>query len=80
MEILAHGTLDHAMAPQAMRLNIQCQSQCNLKLSNTNVQHENILFYFNLRWVYVGWKGDIGLSQKQVNSLKHGTLDHAMAP
>ena len=59
---LAHGTLDYVMGPQAMWLNIQCQWQSNIKLSNTNVQYENILFYFNLRWVYVKWKGDIGLS------------------
>ena len=59
---LAHGTLDHVMAAQAMWLNIQCQERNNLKLNKTNVQYENILFYFNLRWVYVGWKGNIGLS------------------
>ena len=41
---LAHGTLGHVMAAQAMWLNIQCQWQSNLKLSMTNVQYENILF------------------------------------
>ena len=50
------------MAAQAMWLNIQCQWQSNLKLSKTNVQYENILFYFNLRWVHVGWESGIGLS------------------
>ena len=50
------------MAPQAMWLNIQCQQQSNIKLSKTNVHYENILFYFNLRGIYVGWKGNIGLS------------------
>ena len=42
---LAHGTLDHVMAAQAMWLNIQCQWLSNLSLSNTNVQYEK---YFNL--------------------------------
>ena len=59
---LADGTLGPVMAVQAMWLNIQCLWQSNLMVSKTNVQYENILFYFNLRGVYVGWKGNIGLS------------------
>ena len=58
---IAHGTLGHVMAAQAMWLNIQCQQQSNLILSKTNVQYENILFYFNLSGVHGGWKGNIGL-------------------
>ena len=50
------------MAAQAKWLNIQCQCQSNLTLSKTNVQYENILFYFNLRGVHMGWMGNIGLS------------------
>ena len=54
--------LRHVMTAQVMWLNIQCQCQSNLKLSKTNVQYENVLFYFNLRGVYVGWKDNLGLS------------------
>ena len=50
------------MAAQAMWLNIQWQWPRNVRLSNTNVQYESVLFYFNLRGVYVGWERDIGLS------------------
>ena len=56
---LAHGTLGHAMAPQAMWLNIQMPVTSQVGIRYTQC---SMLNYFIIRGVHVGWKGNIDLS------------------